>query len=72
MNQQDDFTLYHKKLLDGHYDCVDRILLNGSDDGLDQKHLQDMVGRFSRRLRGPAIASPTIPGCAQTVHYFWL
>ena len=72
MNQQDDFTLYHKELLDGHYDCVDRIvlngyfplgqqgggfrtwwrMLNGSDDGLDQKHLQNMAGRFSRRLRG--------------------
>ena len=72
MQQQDDFTRYHKKLLDGHYDCVDRIvlngyfplgqqsggfrtwwrMLNGSDDSLDQKHLQDMAGRFSRRLRG--------------------
>jgi len=72
MNQQDDFTLYHKKLLDGHYDCIDRIvlngyfplgqqgggfrtwwrMLNGSDEGLDQKHLQNMAGRFSRRLRG--------------------
>jgi hypothetical protein len=29
MPQQDDFTLYHKKLLDSHYDCVDRIVLNG-------------------------------------------
>ncbi len=72
MQPQDDFTLYHKDLLDGHYDCVDRIVLNGyfplgqqgggfrtwwrnlngSDDGLDQKHLQHMAGRFSRRLRG--------------------
>jgi DNA-binding transcriptional ArsR family regulator len=72
MQQQDDLTLYHKDLLDGHYDCVDRIVLNGyfplgqqgggfrtwwrnlngSDDGLDQKHLQHMAGRFSRRLRG--------------------
>ena len=72
MQLQDDFTLYHKDLLDGHYDCVDRIvlngyfplgqqgggfrtwwrMLNGSDDGLDQKHLQNMAGRFSRRLRG--------------------
>ena len=72
MNQQDDFTGYHKKLLDGHYDCVDRIVLNGyfplgqqgggfrtwwrklygCDDRLDQKHLQKMAGRFSRRLRG--------------------
>ncbi len=72
MNPQDDFTLYHKDLLDGHYDCVDRIVingyfpmgqqgggfrtwwrnLNGSDDNLDQNHLQHMAGRFSRRLRG--------------------
>ncbi|MDJ0817186.1 MAG: hypothetical protein QNJ58_13330 [Desulfobacterales bacterium] len=72
MHTQDDFSLYHKDLLDGHYDCVDRIVLNGyfpmgqqgggfriwwrnltgSDDGLDQKHLQRMAGRFSRRLRG--------------------
>ena len=29
MHTQDDFTLYHKDLLDGHYDCVDRIVLNG-------------------------------------------
>jgi hypothetical protein len=72
MQPLDDFTRYHHKLLDGHYDCVDRIVLNGyfplgqqgggfrtwwrklngCDDGLDQKHLQDMAGRFSRRLRG--------------------
>jgi DNA-binding transcriptional ArsR family regulator len=29
MQPQDDFTLYHKNLLDGRYDCVDRIVLNG-------------------------------------------
>jgi hypothetical protein len=29
MQPQDDFTRYHKKLLDGRYDCVDRIVLNG-------------------------------------------
>ena len=29
MHTLDDFTLYHKDLLDGHYDCVDRIVLNG-------------------------------------------
>jgi len=72
MNQQDNFTIYPNKLLDGHYDCVDRIALNGyfplgqqgggfrtwwrnlngSDNNLDQKHLQNMAGRFSRRLRG--------------------
>ena len=64
MHTQDDFTLYHKDLLDGHYDCVDRIVLNGyfpmgqqgggfrtwwrnlngCDDNLDQKHLQQMAG----------------------------
>jgi len=72
MPQPDDFSLYHKHLLDGRYDCLDRIVLNGyfplgqqgggfrtwwrnlygSDDNLDQKHLQKMAGRFSRRLRG--------------------
>jgi len=29
MNQRDDFTAYHEELLDGTYDCVDRIILNG-------------------------------------------
>ncbi len=29
MNQRDDFTAYHDELLDGAYDCVDRIILNG-------------------------------------------
>ncbi|MGW8223842.1 MAG: hypothetical protein ACWGP1_16965 [Syntrophobacteria bacterium] len=26
---KDDFTDYHEQLLEGHYDCVDRIVLNG-------------------------------------------
>jgi len=26
---EDDFTEYHKEFLEGHYDCVDRIVLNG-------------------------------------------
>ena len=29
MEQLDDFSAYHEALLDGHYDCVDRIVLNG-------------------------------------------
>ena len=70
MEQLDDFSAYHEALLDGHYDCVDRIVLNGyfplgqqgggfrtwwraltgSDETLDQAHLQRLAGRFSRRL----------------------
>ena len=70
MEQVDDFSAYHDELLDGHYDCVDRIVLNGyfplgqqgggfrtwwraltgSDQTLDQEHLQRLAGRFSRRL----------------------
>jgi hypothetical protein len=29
MFNSDDFTSYHQELLDGRYDCVDRIVLNG-------------------------------------------
>jgi hypothetical protein len=29
MNEADDFSTYHQDLLDGQYDCVDRIVLNG-------------------------------------------
>ena len=29
MLSYDDFTEYHKDLLEGTYDCVDRIVLNG-------------------------------------------
>lgn len=29
MKDLDDFTTYHEELLDGIYDCVDRIILNG-------------------------------------------
>ncbi len=70
MQQLDDFSAYHDELLEGHYDCIDRIVLNGyfplgqqggglrtwwrqltgSDETLDQAHLQRMAGRFSRRL----------------------
>jgi hypothetical protein len=74
MIPKDDFTEYNEELLEGHYDCVDRIVLNGyfplgqqgggfrhwwrqltgSDQGLDQEHLQRMAGRFSRRVHGYA------------------
>jgi hypothetical protein len=30
MNEADDFSTYHQDLLDGQYDCVDRIVLNGA------------------------------------------
>ncbi len=66
------FLCYHEELLDGRYDCVDRIVLNGyfslgqqgggfrtwwrqltgSDETLDQAHLQRMAGRFSRHVHG--------------------
>ena len=29
MKEADDFSPYHEELLDGQYDCVDRIVLNG-------------------------------------------
>ena len=29
MKEADDFSTYHADLLDGQYDCVDRIVLNG-------------------------------------------
>jgi hypothetical protein len=70
MNTPDDFPQYHAELLDGIYDCVDRIVLNaffplgqtgggmrswwrslhGDDSRLDDKHLCEMAGTFSRRL----------------------
>ena len=70
MQIQDDFTAYNEEFLDGRYDCVDRIVLDGyfplgqqgggfrtwwrqlhgSDEKLNQKELQNMAGRFSRRL----------------------
>src|SRR5580704_991720 len=70
MNTPDDFSQYHAELLDGIYDCVDRIVLNaffplgqtgggmrswwrslhGDDSQLDDKHLREMAGTFSRRL----------------------
>ena len=70
MEQVDDFSAYHEDFLDGRYDCVDRIVLNGyfplgqqgggfrtwwraltgSDETLDEAHLQRLAGRFSRRV----------------------
>jgi DNA-binding transcriptional ArsR family regulator len=70
MEQVDDFSAYYDELLEGRYDCVDRIVLNGyfplgqqgggfrtwwrgltgSDETLDESHLQRLAGRFSRRL----------------------
>jgi hypothetical protein len=29
MSQPDDFSAYVAELLDGRYDCVDRLVLNG-------------------------------------------
>jgi hypothetical protein len=66
----DDFSTYYAELLEGTYDCVDRIVLNayfpmgqsggglrtwwrqlhGDDRQLDNDHLRQMAGIFSRRL----------------------
>ena len=74
MKTQDEFSDYVADLLDGRYDCVDRIVLNGyfaraqqgggfrywwreltgSDATLDQTHLREMAGRFSRRVHAYA------------------
>ena len=70
MDQPDDFSAYYQDLLEGQYDCPDRLVLNGyfplgqtgggfrvwwrrltgSDETLDQEHLLDLAGRFSRRV----------------------
>jgi hypothetical protein len=70
MNTPDDLSQYYAELLEGIYDCVDRVVLNaffslgqtgggmrswwrnlnGDDSQLDDKHLRDMAGTFSRRL----------------------
>jgi hypothetical protein len=70
MNTPDDFSQYHAELLEGIYDCVDRIVFNaffpmgqtgggvrswwrnlhGDDSQLNDKHLREMAGTFSRRL----------------------
>jgi len=70
MTGSDAFSEYYSALLEGTYDCVDRIVLNaffaigqtggglrtwwrwlhGDDLTLDDAHLRDMAGTFSRRL----------------------
>ena len=72
MNAPDEFSRYYADLLEGIYDCVDRMVLNayfgpgqtggglrswwrllrGDDSQLDDAHLRDMAGTFSRRLHG--------------------
>jgi hypothetical protein len=67
----DEFSQYYAELLQGSYDCVDRIVLNafyplgqtgggvrtwwrclrGDDANLDDEHLREMAGTFSRRLQ---------------------
>ncbi len=74
MKTHDEFSDYYADLLDGRYDCVDRIVLNGyfalgqqgggfrywwrqltgSDATLDQEHVREMAGRFSRRVHAYA------------------
>jgi len=71
MNPPDELSTYYAELLEGTYDCVDRIVLNaffplgqtgggfrtwwrrlrGSDADLDDEHLRDLAGTFSRRVR---------------------
>jgi len=71
MTASDDFSAYYAELLQGTYDCADRIVLNaffplgqtggglrawwrylrGDDSTLDDDHLRDMAGTFSRRLQ---------------------
>lgn len=70
MNTPDDFSEYYAGLLEGIYDCADRMVLNayfplgqtgggmrswwrrlrGDDSHLDDEHLREMAGTFSRRL----------------------
>ncbi len=70
MNAPDEFSRYYTDLLEGTYDCVDRMVLNayfgpgqtggglrswwrllrGDDSDLDDAHLREMAGTFSRRL----------------------
>jgi hypothetical protein len=72
----DPWSNHYADLLEGSYDGVDRMVLNGyfrrghsgggfragwqklcgSEDHLDNAHLQRMAGRFSRRLRAFAQA----------------
>jgi hypothetical protein len=70
MIASDEFSQYYVELLQGTYDCVDRIVVNafyplgqtgggvrswwrrlyGDDSNLDDEHLREMAGTFSRRL----------------------
>src|SRR5215471_18465813 len=70
MTASDAFSKYYAELLQGSYDCVDRVVLNayfplaqsgggvrtwwrclrGDDLTLDDEHLREMAGTFSRRL----------------------
>ena len=70
MNAPDELSSDYAQLLEGTYDCVDRIVLNayfpmgqsggglrawwrqlhGDDTQLDNDHLRQMAGTFSRRL----------------------
>jgi len=74
MKTHDEFSDYYADLLDGRYDCVDRIVLNGyfplgqqgggfrhwwrqptgSEATLDQEHVRELAGRFSRRVHAYA------------------
>lgn len=74
MKTHDEVSDYFANLLDGRYDCVDRIVLHGyfalaqqgggfrywwreltgSDATLDQQHLRELAGRFSRRVHAYA------------------
>ncbi len=71
MDTSDNFSEYYSEFLEGKYDCVDRIVINGyfglghsgggfrtwwrklsgSDDNLDDKHIQGMAGDFARRIK---------------------
>ena len=77
MHPADDFSRYHADLLEGDYDCVDRLVLNaffplgqtgggmrtwwrrlrGDDATLDDAHLREMAGAFSRRVRAFCVAN---------------
>jgi len=70
MNPPDELSRYYAELLEGTYDCVDRVVLNayfplgqtggglrtwwrqlrGSDAELDDAHLRELAGTFSRRV----------------------
>ena len=71
MKTPDELSDYYAALLEGTYDCVDRVVLNafyplgqtggglrvwwrrlrGGDEDLDDAHLRDLAGTFSRRVR---------------------